>query len=117
VEGHHVSVNATLCDGTVRLTPLFLGANPAVVLDGGRLAIAPLALEEQLGFQLLHSLTCEQRSAAVLADIAPPDILSRNQPRLELPRPAAGGVPLAALTGAGKSAASELLALYLGRFP
>ena len=117
VEGHHVSVNATLCDGIVRLTPLFLGANPAVVLDGGRLAIAPLALEEQLGFDLLHSLTSEQRSAAVLSDIAPPDIISRNQPRLDLPRPPAGGVPLAALTGAGRAAANELLALYMGRFP
>jgi hypothetical protein len=28
IEGHHISVNATVVQGEVTLTPLFLGANP-----------------------------------------------------------------------------------------
>ena len=82
-EGHHVSVHVTVREGDVWSTPLFLGANPAVVHDGLRAAIAPLALEEQLGFELLHALPVEQRSSAIVADVAPNDIVTRNAPRLD----------------------------------
>ena len=114
-EGHHVSVNVTVSDGDVQLTPLFLGANPAVVHDGGRPAVAPLAPEEQLGFELLHALSVEQRAAAVQSDRAPADIVTGNQPRLDGPLPD-GGVPLAALAGPAATAAGALVDLYLGRF-
>lgn len=111
-EGHHLSVHATVVEGRVRLTPLFLGANPAVSGDG---AVAPLGPEERLGFELLHSLTVEQRAAAVIADRAPDDIASRDLPRLGRDLPA-GGVPVQALRGGpAESAAQALLGLYLGR--
>ena len=115
-EGHHVSVNATVVAGEVQLTPLFLGANPALVLDAGRPAVAPLGPEEQLGFELLHALTVEQRASAVFADTAPADIVTGNRPRLGGPLPGEG-VPLAALTGGAAVAAGALLDVYLGRFP
>ena len=115
-EGHHVSVHATVVAGEVRLTPLFLGANPAVVADGGRVVSAPLAPEEQLGFELLHALTVEQRSSAVVAERAPDDIASRNLPRLA-DLALEGGVPLSALSGPAAAAADALLADDLGRFP
>lgn len=115
-EGHHVSVTATMAGGEVRLTPLFLGANPAVVTDGGRVVSAPLGPEEELGFELLHALTAEQRASAVVADEAPRDIVTRNRPRLDDGVPA-DGVPLDALSGAAAGAADALLAVYLGRFP
>ncbi len=115
-EGHHISVHATFCHGQVRLTPLFLGANPAVVEDGGRPAIAPLALEEQLGFELLHSLSTEERAAAVVSDEAPEDIVTRNQARLDRALPPQG-VPLKALRSAPAACAQALLQVYLGRFP
>jgi hypothetical protein len=116
-EGHHVSVHATVAEGQVRLTPLFLGANPAVVADDeGSPAVAPLEPEERLGFELLHSLPLDARSAALVSDTAPSDIVTGNRPRLDSPFPPEG-VPLAALTGAAASAARTLLAVYLGRFP
>lgn len=114
-EGHHVSVHVTVADGTVQSTPLFLGANPAVVRDSGHEAIAPLAVEERLGFELLHALTVEQRAAVVVADTAPDDIVTRNLPRLDH-GPLDGGVPLDALTGSARAAADVLLDVYLGRF-
>jgi hypothetical protein len=118
-EGHHVSVHATVVGGEVRLTPLFLGANPAAVhdqdCDGQPPVVAPLALEETLGFELLHTLTTEQRSSAVVSDEAPADIVSRNAPRIETPP--VEGVPVDALTGSALAAAGRLLDVYLGRFP
>ena len=115
-EGHHVSIHASVVEGEVHLTPLFLGANPAVVGDEGRVVTAPLAAEEAMGFELLHALTVEQRSTAVVADRAPDDILTRNDPAVDLGS-LGGGVPLRALAGAAASAADALVGLYLRRFP
>lgn len=115
-EGHHVSVHVTVRGREVIATPLFLGANPAAVRDSGRTVVAPLALEEQLGFELVHALSVEQRASALLSEVAPDDIVTRNAPRLDGPLPDAG-VPLTALEGPAASAATALLDLYLGRFP
>jgi hypothetical protein len=115
-EGHHVSVHATVVDGEVALTPLFLGANPAVVAEAGRPVLAPLAVEEQLGFELLHALSGEQRSAAMVADVAPDDIVTRNAPSIDASL-TVEGVPLRALSGSAASAARALLDVYLARFP
>ena len=115
-EGHHISVHATFGHGEARLTPLFLGANPAVVHDHGLPAVAPLGPEERLGFELLHALSIEERAAAVVSDEAPDDIVTRNQARLDgtlQPQ----GVPLSALRSAAAACARALLEVYLGRFP
>jgi hypothetical protein len=116
-EGHHVSVsvNVTVVGGEMRMTPLFLGANPAVVREGRHVVSAPLRAEEELGFELLAALTVEQRSSAIVADRAPDDILTGNRPRLDGPLDA-NGVPLDSLDGRARAVADELVGLYLGRF-
>ena len=116
LRGHHVSVHATVAADHVTLTPLFLGANPAVVRDAGHTVVAPLAVEERLGFDLLHALTVEQRAEATLSDEAPADIVTRNLPRVNAPLDTAG-VPLSALDGAAALAGGELVRVYLNRFP
>jgi hypothetical protein len=117
-EGHHVSLHATFCHGEGRLTPLFLGANPARVDDGGRPVLAPLGPEEELGFELLNALTTEERARAVVADEAPKDIVTRNCPRLDhRSTPMSEGLPLAALSGSAAARATALLDVYLDRFP
>ncbi len=113
-EGHHVSVHVTLAGGAVQTTPLFLGANPAVVRDDAGIVSAPLASEERLGFELLHALTVEQRSSAVLGTEAPDDIVTRNRPRID--RLQADGVPLSALAGDAAATSERLVQLYLSRF-
>ncbi|HUF33869.1 MAG TPA: DUF3500 domain-containing protein [Acidimicrobiales bacterium] len=115
-EGHHVSIHATVAGDEVTMVPLFLGANPGEVRDADRVVVAPLAAEESLGFELLHALTVEQRADAIVADSAPDDILTRNDPRIDASL-AEEGIPLAALGGAAAAAADALLANYLGRFP
>jgi hypothetical protein len=113
LEGHHVSVRATVVDGKVRCTPLFLGANPAVVHDHGCVVSAPLGPEEELGFELLHALSDEQRSAAIVADDAPDDITTRDLPRIG--EPPTDGVPLDAVSGVAATVADALLAVHLDR--
>jgi hypothetical protein len=114
-EGHHISVHATFSHGDARLTPLFLGANPAVVHDDGLPTVAPLGPEEP-GFELLHALSTEERAAAVVSDEAPDDIVTRNQARLDRILPLQG-VPLSALRSAAAACARALLEVYLGRLP
>lgn len=115
-EGHHVSVHATVTDGVVTLTPLFLGANPAVVHQRGKPVVGPLLPEEELGFEVLHALSVEQRSAAVVGDAAPDDIRTRNDMAVD-PALLTEGLPLSALHGTAASAAGALLDLYLDRLP
>ena len=114
-EGHHLSVNSTVAAGEVVLTPLFLGANPATVWDGEHVVLAPLQVEERLGFELVHALSAEQRSAAVLSDQAPADIVTSNRPRVG-PLDSVG-VPLSALSGGAAHTAAELVRIYIDRFP
>jgi len=72
-EGHHLSLNWVVKDGKlVCATPLFYGANPGVVLKeptaGLNIGTRPLAVEEQLGFDLLKSLTPQQHKVAYIGE-------------------------------------------------
>lgn len=76
-EGHHLSLNWTIAGGRViATTPQFLGANPAEIKAGPREGHRALAGEEDLARALLESLDETQRTAAIIADRAPADILT-----------------------------------------
>jgi hypothetical protein len=78
-EGHHLSQNWTIVNGTaMATTPQFFGANPAEVRQGSKTGLRALALEEDLGYELLRSLDATQRQAAVIDPKAPNDILTTN---------------------------------------
>lgn len=79
-EGHHVSLNVSVLpgEGTLRVTPSFLGANPAEVRSGPMAGFRPLRLEEDLGHRLVTSLDGERRDRAVLGDEPPGDIVASN---------------------------------------
>ncbi|HEV2259415.1 MAG TPA: DUF3500 domain-containing protein [Streptosporangiaceae bacterium] len=84
VAGHHVSLNFAVVNGRwVSPTPCMLGAEPA---SYGLLA--PLADDEELGFQFVNSLNAEQRQAAIIHHRPPPDLATRMVPRIgEIERP------------------------------
>lgn len=83
--GHHLSVTYTIVDGRLASpTPLFFGANPAEARLVGPGRLRPLAGEEDLGRELLSSLAPEQRSTALLAPIAPTDIVQSNRSFVEI---------------------------------
>jgi hypothetical protein len=84
IGGHHVAVHVTVADGEViGTTPSFLGANPAVVPSGPQQGFRALAGEEALARVVLGNLTADERSAAVVSDRAPGDILTENASRAD----------------------------------
>ena len=84
-EGHHISQNWTIVNGTaVAASPQFFGSNPAEVRDGPREGLRVLGSEEDQARSLLGSLNESQRSAAVIAEEAPSDILTRAQQKVTM---------------------------------
>jgi hypothetical protein len=78
-EGHHIAQNWTIVSGKATATsPAFFGTNPAVVQDGPTKGQRALPLEADLAFQLLGSLSEEQRRQAIVSEKAPNDIITTN---------------------------------------
>jgi hypothetical protein len=76
VEGHHLSQNFTIVNGKVQGAPSFFGTNPAQILEGQRKGLRVLAREEELGRQLVKSLSADQQKTAVISKDAPKEILT-----------------------------------------
>jgi hypothetical protein len=71
LEGHHLGLNFTFVDDAISITPAFMGADPAEIKSGPLAGWRLLGREEDLAFDLIRSLTAEQRSQAVIADELP----------------------------------------------
>jgi len=79
VEGHHVSLNFTIVNGTmVSTTPHFFGSNPAEVRTGPKKGLRILGYEEDPGRELVLALDAAQRAKAVINTTAPNEIVTRN---------------------------------------
>lgn len=84
LEGHHISLNFTVYQGHITATtPLFFGANPAMVQNGPMQGMRVLAVEEDLGRELVKSLNTDQKEAAIISDEAPADILTEAKKRVD----------------------------------
>jgi len=89
--GHHVSLHFTVADGrVVSATPCFLGADPATSPLLGPHLHRPLGGVEDLGRELVRSLTDDQATRAVVSSAPPVDIVTSNRTT-----PAEGDRPLA----------------------
>lgn len=81
-EGHHLSLTFGNNKGAVvSSTPQFIGSNPAEVRSGNLKGTRLLPDQQDRAYQLLDSLTAEQKQKAVIAATAPADIVtaaSRN---------------------------------------
>ncbi len=78
LEGHHLSINVSFVDGQVATTPLFLGADPAVVPDGPFAGLEILDVPANVGRELMHSLSEEQQQQAIVSEELYEDILTRT---------------------------------------
>ena len=82
--GHHVSVHYTVLGGeVVSSTPTFFGANPHEAALSDYQTLRPVAGEEDLARELLHSLDSAQREVAIISKAAPFDIVQSNRSRIE----------------------------------
>ena len=80
VGGHHIGIIFTVVDGDwVAPTPLFLGANPAIVRHGEHAGLRVLPDEEELARAVLGSLDAAQKGVAIVNPVAPDDILTTNR--------------------------------------
>ena len=114
-EGHHVSLNFTISNGELSTTPRFFGANPATIPIGPRKGERTLATEEDLGFELIRSMSPEQRELAVISPKSPFDIASENKPEISpLQRE---GIGYDQMTAGQQDLVQQLLAEYLSALP
>ena len=85
IEGHHLSLNFTIIPGQgVSVAPAFLGANPAEIRTGDMAGVRVLGQEEDLARGLLHALPPQQRSAALISETAPADVITAPGASLDL---------------------------------
>lgn len=82
-EGHHLSLSFTMVDGKIATTPTFLGTNPAEVRSGEKKGLRVLAQEEDLAFDLLHSLSKDQVFRTIFMDKAPAEIFTAKDIEVE----------------------------------
>lgn len=120
IEGHHLSLNFVVKNGVLAsFTPSFFGANPAIVhnhVEGGATkGTRILDKEETLAFDLLASLSAEQRSTAVIAKEAPKDIRSAGE--VQPPQTAPEGLPAKQMQEAQVKLLRELVDTYLNNMP
>ncbi|NVJ87446.1 MAG: DUF3500 domain-containing protein [Algoriphagus sp.] len=82
-EGHHISLNFTIHNGKVETAPRFFGANPARIPSGPREGERTLQKEEDLGFELINSLSEEQRKIAIFQEEPFFDIVTGKSKEVE----------------------------------
>ena len=79
VEGHHVSLHFTVADGVAVVgAPSFWGSNPAEVREGPKKGLRALDREQDAGRALVMALDDSQKKAALIAEVAPTDILTKT---------------------------------------
>lgn len=115
-EGHHISLNFTITERQwIAPNPLFLGANPAHVPNGSQKGLRILAKEEDLARNLLSALNNEQKRNTILSPTAPPDILTRALPKVELA--GAEGLAAGSMTPEQRQILALLIHAYIDRLP
>jgi len=114
VEGHHLSLNYTIKDGQiVRATPSFFGSNPGEVREGPLTGVRVLAREEELGRELVKSLTPEQAKKAVVPGDAPKEMLTAQERKVNALTP--DGLPDSELNDAQQKLLRSIMVEYLAR--
>ena len=116
IEGHHISQNFTVSNGKVQDAPSFFGSNPAEVLDGPRKGLRVLAREDDLGRELIASLTPEQKKIAVVTPKAPNDILTEASRKAAL-QGQPSGLEASKLNAHQRELLDNLLGEYVDNVP
>lgn len=80
--GHHMALNLTVSGKNVTISPYFSGTDPSEVKTDKYAGWRILSKEEDYGFMLLHMLSKDQQSMAILSRETPKDIITNpNSPQ------------------------------------
>ena len=113
-EGHHISLNYTLDgSGQISVTPSFLGANPAEVLEGSHKGLRMLKAEDELAHGLLRSLLQNGKKDVIFSDKAPAEILTGEKRKVTALEPV--GIPAGEMSDIQKASLLELIAEFTDR--
>jgi len=110
LDGHHLALNVAVIDHQISMTPLHLGADPAVIPSGRHAGWAVLAGETAKGFALRNALRPEQAKQSVLSEHVPGDLFTLPGRDRELQTPAG----LSGLQGQARDLLEALIDEYLG---
>ena len=116
MNGHHLAVHVTVVGDAITITPHFLGAEPAVVLQGPHRGLRTLPDEEDLARALLSTFDPAQRRLAVASDLAPSDILTRDDPVAD-PHVIPAGLPYGDMSPKQGELLQRVIRLYFDRAP
>jgi hypothetical protein len=120
IEGHHMSLNFVLQgDQVISSTPQVFAANPATIktknASGFEVGARILAREEQLAFDLVNSLSAEQKAIAIFDKTALKEV--RNAGVAQPPTDAAIGIPVEKLNDEQKKVLRNLIEEYCVAMP
>ena len=114
-EGHHISLNFSSTNGKiVSSTPSFFGSNPGIVQIDHDKGKEVLKAETDLGFRLINSLTAAQLKTAVIADVAPGDIITTN--KRTVANIETSGIKYSALNTSQQKIFMNLLHVYISNY-
>lgn len=114
-EGHHISLNFSSTNGKiVSSTPSFFGSNPGIVHIDEDKGKEVLKAETDLGFKLINSLTPSQLKIAVIADVAPGDIITGN--KRTVANIETDGIKCSALNASQQKIFMDLLHVYISNY-
>jgi hypothetical protein len=116
-EGHHVSIRFDVVNGSLTSsTPSFFGANPAEVrvdvpgaAPRGTRVLGP---EEDAARALLDSLDASEKLSAIVANVAPNEMLTSNKLKADPQSPL--GLKASAMTAAQRDKLMALIDVYAG---
>ncbi len=114
-EGHHLSLNFTVLNGKLSTAPRFFGANPATIQEGSRKGERTLHREEDLAFELINSLSNQQKEVAIFQSVPFLDIVTTNATEVGPLRPV--GIQANRLNAEQKILLKQLLEEYLSSIP
>jgi len=114
-EGHHVSLNFTIVDNNISIAPRFMGASPAVIMEGERKGESTLDKEEGLGLILVNSLSDVQTQKAIFQKESFFDIVTSNA--IEVSPLDKVGIKLSDLNTKQQNILWDLLNEYLSTMP
>jgi hypothetical protein len=76
LDGHHLNINYFVLRDQVVTTPLFMGSEPVNARYGPLRGIKLFEKEENLAYELMSSLSADQKKKAVLADEIPSNVFT-----------------------------------------
>jgi hypothetical protein len=115
LEGHHLAINFSFDRRElVSSTPTFWGSNPGIVQTGPLKGKEMLKLETDLGFELVNSLTEDQKKIGIIAETAPVEIITANNRNAEVLKPE--GLLYSAMNVSQQKLLTQLLDVFVQKY-